>query len=102
TVAARPTTTIQQLTAYQQEDKVSDLTAFELHPNDFTSTVIDLTVAEVRKLMAACAPRATHPRTRSHALNWSNWRRRRQAVARRCHYRRRCHTIEGRPTGSRP
>ncbi|MEZ0092540.1 hypothetical protein ABH925_003716, partial [Streptacidiphilus sp. EB129] len=32
TVAARPTTTIQQLTAYQQEDKVSDLTAFELHP----------------------------------------------------------------------
>ena len=32
TVAARPTTTIQQLTAYQQEDKVSDLTAFELRP----------------------------------------------------------------------
>ncbi|RNG37336.1 hypothetical protein EEJ42_02415 [Streptomyces botrytidirepellens] len=58
-----------------------------------------LTVAEVRRLLAACRARPPHlsgHRGRHHALSWSNWRRRRQAVARRCHYLRRCRTIEGR------
>ncbi|SEQ99520.1 DDE superfamily endonuclease [Streptomyces radiopugnans] len=60
---------------------------------------IEFTVAEVRRLLAACRPRPPHlrgHRGRHHALSWSNWRRRRQAVARRCHYLRRCHTIGGR------
>ncbi|AVH61041.1 IS701 family transposase [Streptomyces dengpaensis] len=58
-----------------------------------------LTVAEVRRLLAACRARPPHlsgHRGLHHALSWSNWRRRRQAVARRCHYLRRCRTIEGR------
>ncbi|MFD7169922.1 hypothetical protein [Streptomyces violascens] len=55
--------------------------------------VIELTVAEVRRLLAAHAPR--QHRARTHALNWSRWRRRRQAVARHCHYRRRDHSFEG-------
>ncbi|MFE7267432.1 IS701 family transposase [Streptomyces sp. NPDC057592] len=61
---------------------------------------IELTVAEVRRLLAACRPRPPHlhgRRGRHHAVSWSNWRRRHQAVARRCHYLRRCRTIEGRP-----
>ncbi|MFE0332476.1 hypothetical protein ACFW08_37955 [Streptomyces sp. NPDC058960] len=41
-------------------------------------------------------PHLSGHRGRHHALSWSNWRRRRQAVARRCHYLRRCRTIEGR------
>ncbi len=64
-----------------------------------TAGVIGLTVAEVRRLLAACRARPPHlsgHRGRRHALRWSNWRRRRQAVARRCHYLRRCRTIEGR------
>ncbi|WP_394814952.1 relaxase domain-containing protein [Streptomyces millisiae] len=65
-----------------------------------TAGVIELTLAEVRRFLAACLPRPTHlrgHRGRCHAMNWSNWRRRRQAVARRCHCQRRWHTVEGRP-----
>ncbi len=62
--------------------------------------IIELTVAEVRRLLAACAPR--RPRARTHALSWSRWRRRRQAVARHCHYRRRGHSFEGRVGRNRP
>ncbi|SCE55199.1 hypothetical protein GA0115245_15004, partial [Streptomyces sp. di188] len=62
--------------------------------------VIALTVAEVRRLLAAHAPR--DPRARTRALSWSRWRRRRQAVARRCHYRRRGHSFEGPAGRSRP
>ncbi|GCB43305.1 mobile element protein [Streptomyces sp. NL15-2K] len=63
-----------------------------------TARVIELTVAEVRRLLAACRPRPPHlrgHRGRCHAMNWPNWRRRRQAVARRCHYQRRRHTFRG-------
>ncbi|MEU9357984.1 amino acid adenylation domain-containing protein [Streptomyces sp. NPDC048301] len=61
---------------------------------------IELTVAEVRRLLAARAPR--DPRAHTHALSWSHWRRRRQAVARRCHYRRRGRSFEGQPGRTRP
>ncbi|MDX3247616.1 hypothetical protein PV408_39050, partial [Streptomyces sp. ME18-1-4] len=64
------------------------------------AVVIELTVAEVRRLLAAHTPRDLH--THTHALSWSHWRRRRQAVARRCHYRRRGHSFEGRAGRSRP
>ncbi|MGW4275204.1 ISL3 family transposase [Streptomyces seoulensis] len=50
--------------------------------------------------LAAHTPRDLH--TLTHALSWSHWRRRRQAVARRCHYRRRGHSFEGRAGRSRP
>ncbi|MFB9575566.1 hypothetical protein ACFFTL_25630, partial [Streptomyces yanii] len=48
------------------------------------------------QLVVPGPPHLRGHRGRHHALSWSNWRRRRQAVARRCHYRRRCHTFEGR------
>jgi hypothetical protein len=54
---------------------------------------------KIRRLLAACRRRPPHlrgHRGRHHAMSWSNWRRRRQAVARHCHYRRRCRTFEGR------
>jgi hypothetical protein len=63
-----------------------------------TPGAIGLTVAEVRRLLAACRARPPHlsgHRGRHHAPSWSNWRRRRQAVARHCHYLRRCRTTEG-------
>ncbi|MET8626461.1 helix-turn-helix domain-containing protein [Kitasatospora sp. NPDC004669] len=68
-------------------------------------TLVDLTVAEIRRLLAAGRPHFPRPprcSPRAHALNWSTWRRERQAVARRCHYQRRLHTIEGRPSEDRP
>ena len=48
---------------------------------------ITLTVPEIRHLLAI----VFHPPTPSVArlLHWSAWRRRHQATARRCHYRRR-------------
>ncbi|MFJ3229365.1 hypothetical protein ACIPJS_39600 [Streptomyces sp. NPDC086783] len=49
---------------------------------------------EVRRLPAASpGPR---PPLRIHVLRWSRWQRRHQAVARHCHCRRRCHSLEGR------
>jgi hypothetical protein len=54
------------------------------------SDLVPLTVAEIRRLLDALLP---YPRADrdpvTHALKWSAWRRRRQAVARRCHYRKR-------------
>lgn len=40
-----------------------------------------------------------HLRHNSHALNWSRWRRRHQATARRCHYHRRARGHELPPPG---
>ncbi|MGW7672799.1 hypothetical protein ACWGJX_37750 [Streptomyces sp. NPDC054775] len=58
-----------------------------------------LTDPEVRRLLATVhSAIAVHQTLVSaRALRWSHWRRRHQAVARRCHYQRRQHTIEGRP-----
>jgi hypothetical protein len=72
------------------------------------SCLAPLTAAEVRRLLATVhSPIAVHQHvTSARALRWSHWRRRRQAVARRCHFQRRLHTIEGRPgkenTGRQP
>lgn len=46
-----------------------------------------MTEPEVRRLMLAIVwPRMTHAQR---ALAWSSWRRRHQAIAQACHYRRR-------------
>jgi hypothetical protein len=45
-----------------------------------------VTVPEVRRLLAVLRQEATHQALR---LHWSCWRRRRQADARRSHYKRR-------------
>ena len=50
-------------------------------------TLIPLTVPEVRRLLVRLVW-PTLPRAED-VLAWSHWRRRHQAVARRCHYRRR-------------
>jgi len=48
--------------------------------------MVCLTVNEIRRMHAAlCRP--AHPP--EHHLHWSRWRRRHQAIARRCHYQRR-------------
>lgn len=49
--------------------------------------LISLTVNEFRRLLTALLLTATH--TMSKLLAWSTWRRRHQATARACHYRRR-------------
>ncbi|MFD7750314.1 hypothetical protein [Streptomyces sp. NPDC059809] len=45
-------------------------------------------MAEIRRLLDTLLPRprAIHDPV-THALNWSAWRRRHQAIARHCHYR---------------
>ena len=48
--------------------------------------MIALTVGETRRLFSL-ATRIT--RDREHHQHWSDWRRARQATARRCHYNRR-------------
>jgi hypothetical protein len=48
--------------------------------------LIPVTVPEVRRLLAVLRQEATHQALR---LHWSCWRRRRQADARRSHYKRR-------------
>ena len=56
--------------------------------NRSSADVIDYTVAEIRRLLGAVLPQ--HDRHGlDHLLTWSHWRRRHQATARRCHYRRR-------------
>jgi hypothetical protein len=52
-----------------------------------TPQLIPLTVPEVRRLLIALVW-ATPPPL-EHTLGWSIWRRRHQARARRCHYKRR-------------
>ena len=49
--------------------------------------LIPLTVPEVRRLLYRLIWR--HHPTNESVLRWSQWRRRHQATARRCHYRRR-------------
>ena len=49
-------------------------------------TLIPLTRNEIRRLLTTAM---TVLRTLEHRLHWSLWRRRHQAVARTCHYRRR-------------
>ncbi|MGW7579236.1 zeta toxin family protein [Streptomyces sp. NPDC054765] len=49
----------------------------------------DALVEDVRTAMAVDRPSLTHLRRTGHALSWSRWRRRHQAIARRCHYRHR-------------
>ncbi|GAA3167131.1 hypothetical protein GCM10020001_110850 [Nonomuraea salmonea] len=48
---------------------------------------IPLTMPEIRRLLAALI--LTRHRPVHHVLHWSQWRRRHQATARRCHYQRR-------------
>jgi hypothetical protein len=48
-----------------------------------------VTVPEVRRLLWRLVWAAVPPV--SHTLHWSTWRRRHQARAKRCHYRRRAH-----------
>ncbi|MFD8708081.1 IS701 family transposase [Kitasatospora sp. NPDC059648] len=68
--------------------------------NPDTPDLVDLTPAEIRRLLAT-GPRHRTP-DRSHAVTWSRWRRRHQAHARRCHYVRRGHPWAGHPRQSRP
>ncbi|GAA3469450.1 hypothetical protein GCM10018965_040030 [Nonomuraea roseola] len=58
-------------------------------PPDVTAQHVALTVPEIRRLLAVLLL----PRTRSleETMRWSSWRRRHQAIARRCHYQRRSH-----------
>ncbi|GAA2975026.1 hypothetical protein GCM10010446_69020 [Streptomyces enissocaesilis] len=45
------------------------------------------------QLVGPGPPRLRGRRGRHHAVSWSDWCRRRQAIARRCHYLRRCRTV---------
>src|SRR5262249_47650873 len=56
-------------------------------PPDSVAELIPLTVPEVRRLLSGVVWRALAPV--EHVLAWSRWRRHHQAVAKRCHYRRR-------------
>ena len=49
---------------------------------------MELRVSEVRKLLCRLVLSRRAPRW-NEVLSWSVWRRRHQAVARRCHYKRR-------------
>src|SRR5215208_1802751 len=51
-------------------------------------TLVELTVAEIRRLLCRLVLRRRPPRW-GEVLSWSLWRRRHQAVAKRCHYKRR-------------
>ncbi|WP_155920365.1 hypothetical protein [Methylobacter luteus] len=59
----------------------------ELASLEAAAALIQLTVPEVRKLLWQW--RWRHPPKAVHTVGWSLWRRRHQAVARACHYRRR-------------
>jgi hypothetical protein len=56
-------------------------------PPSLADVMIPLTVPEVRRLLEVALPLPV--RSREARLAWSAWRRRHQATARRCHYRRR-------------
>ena len=59
-----------------------------------SAELVPLTVPEIRRLLAALGLRVTRPartgqaKMAEHVLAWSHWRRRHQAIARRCHYAR--------------
>jgi hypothetical protein len=55
---------------------------------DLAAELIPLSVPETRRLLDVVLP--LPPRSPEARLAWSAWRRRHQAHARRCHYRRRC------------
>jgi hypothetical protein len=52
--------------------------------------LIPLTRHEIRRLFTGLCPQPTTPALQ---LHWSRWRRRHQATARACHYRRRARTL---------
>jgi hypothetical protein len=52
-----------------------------------TGALLPFTVPEIRHLLWALGQAS--PDRWSAILGWSDWRRRHQAIARRCHYRRR-------------
>ncbi|MFD9041202.1 transposase [Streptomyces bottropensis] len=54
-----------------------------------SSSLVPLTVAEVRRLLDLAHPREARHRSPARRLYWSRWRRRHQAITRRCHYQRR-------------
>ena len=55
-----------------------------------SAELVPLTVPEIRRLLAALGLAATiSDDAADQLLAWSHWRRRHQAVARRCHYQRR-------------
>ncbi|WP_406328115.1 IS701 family transposase [Streptomyces sp. NBC_01617] len=54
-----------------------------------SSSLVPLTVAEVRRLLDLAHPPSDRHRSPAHRLYWSRWRRHHQAIARRCHYQRR-------------
>jgi SRSO17 transposase len=56
-------------------------------PSSTTDDRIPLTLPEIRRLLAALV--LIRHRSLTDVLRWSNWRRRHQATARRCHYQRR-------------
>lgn len=66
------------------------ITADERATKPAPEGLIPLTINEFRRLLDATMLRPTHPLT--HRLAWSQWRRRRQAQARACHYHRRAQT----------
>jgi hypothetical protein len=54
-----------------------------------SAELVPLTVPEIRRLLAALGLAvALVPGEAERVLAWSSWRRRHQAVARRCHYTR--------------
>jgi SRSO17 transposase len=58
------------------------------HGEPADDSLVPISVNEIRRLHATLTCPA---RSASHVLAWSRWRRRHQARARRCHYRRRLH-----------
>ena len=66
------------------DEKLIPLTVPEVRRS---AKLIPLTVPEVRRLLYRLIWR--HQPTDESVLWWSRWRRRHQATARRCHYRRR-------------
>ncbi|MGZ5029491.1 MAG: hypothetical protein ACXV8I_02680 [Methylobacter sp.] len=66
----------------QKKQQTAELTSPEA-----AVALLPLTVPEVRKLLWQWLWR--HPPKAVHIVGWSLWRRRHQAVARACHYRRR-------------
>lgn len=67
-------------------------TATQRRENPPPEELIPITVNELRRLFDALVIGRTA--TVEHILNWSIWRRKHQATARRCHYRRRSKALE--------
>jgi SRSO17 transposase len=67
-------------------------TAAQRETNQCPDDLIPITVNELRRLFDALVIGKTA--TVEHVLNWSVWRRKHQATARRCHYRRRTEDLD--------